>query len=76
MHVLALGRCILDRARKKEEFMCRCAERGLMEDDGVAVIGIAGLLPGRQVLGDEGSEFGLRERLGGIRGKDLGHEKQ
>ncbi len=76
MHVLSLSRRILDRTCKQEEFMGRGAKRGLVKDDGVAVIGVAGLLPSRQVPRDECSEFSFGKRLRGIRGKGLGHERR
>lgn len=53
MHVLTLGGRILDRARKEEKLVCRGPKRGLMKDDGVGIIGVAGLKPGWQVPGDQ-----------------------
>ena len=53
MHVLALGRRILDRAREEEELVGRGAEGRLVKDNGVAVICVAGPKPGWQVPGDE-----------------------
>jgi hypothetical protein len=53
MNVLALAGCVLDRASKEEEFMGRGTKRGLMEDDGVTIVSVACLLPGRQVPSDQ-----------------------
>jgi len=53
MHVLALGSRVFDRARKEEELVSRGTKGGLMEDDRVAIIGVAGSNPGWQVPGDE-----------------------
>ena len=53
MDVLTPGRRIFDRARKQEKFMGRGAKGCFVKDDGVAIISIAGLLPSRQVPGDE-----------------------
>ncbi len=76
MHVLALGSRIFDRARKEEEFVGRGAKGGLMEDDGVPIIGVACALPGWQVPDDECSEFSLGKGLRGVGGKGLGHENE
>ncbi len=53
MHVFALGSRIFDRTRKEEELVGRGTKGGLMEDDGVAIIGVAGPKPGWQVPGDQ-----------------------
>ena len=73
MHMLALSRRILDRTCKQEEFMGGGAKRRLVKDDRIPILGIAGLLPGRQVLGDERPELGFREWLSGVKGRRLGH---
>lgn len=53
MHVLTLGQCILDGACKEEELVGRGTKGGLVEDDGVAIIGVAGPKPGWQVPSDQ-----------------------
>jgi hypothetical protein len=44
-----------------------------VKDDGLRVIGVAGLLPSRQVPGNQGSEFFFGNGFRGIRGKWLRH---
>src|SRR3954470_17753566 len=76
MYVFALSSRIFDRARKEEELVGRGAKGGLMEDDGIPIIGVAGVQPGRQVPGDQQPEFSLGEGLRGVGGEWLRHERK
>jgi hypothetical protein len=53
MYMLSFGGRILDRAGKEEKLVRRTAKGALMENDGFAVFGVAGLLPGREVPSDK-----------------------
>ncbi len=51
--MLTLRRGVFDRTGKEEQFAGRGSERRLVKDDGLGIIGVTGLLPSRQVPGDE-----------------------
>jgi len=53
--------------------MSRGAKGRLVKADGLGVISIAGLLPSRQVPGNQRSEFCFGNGFRGIRGENFGH---
>jgi len=76
MYMLSLRSGVLDRTSEEEQFPGRAAERRLVKNDGLSVIGVAGLLPGRQVPGNQGSEFCFGNGFRGIRGEKFGHGEE